>query len=41
MISSVELMEDEPETVEKDRRAFEGFVQIVNDRRSRHDKVHI
>jgi hypothetical protein len=34
-ITSVELMEDEPETVEEDRRAFEGFVQIVDDRRSR------
>ena len=35
MISSVELIEDQPEMVENDRRAFEGFVQIVDDRRSR------
>jgi len=34
-IGNMEVMEDEPETVEKDRRAFERFVQIVDDRRSR------
>jgi hypothetical protein len=34
MIGSIELMEPEPEIVENDRRAFERFVQIVDDRRN-------
>jgi hypothetical protein len=35
LISDVEFMEEEPETVEQDREAFERFVQIVDERRSR------
>ena len=34
-ISEVEFMEEEPETVEQDREAFERLVQIVDERRSR------
>jgi hypothetical protein len=34
-ICDIEFMEEEPETVEQDREAFERLLQIVDERRSR------